>query len=282
MEDGQVELSRRLKQRGFQPPVAAPRTASPTAVSGPAGVPGEAQPVAGNLYFIHESFCLTDPIHFARFRERSQALRPSLVVIDTAAEALDIRDWINRSEILQKIAPIRRLARDLCTVLLIAHNRKAEGSMGDEIAGSNALAGAVDGWISAHKVERRENGNRRLYLRIEGRGGVGHELIAEMDHKTLHFHLVPAEQVELDAAENRSSVYIARRQERHALAREMFQARGGSATIAEIAAAMGVSYKVAWTLVREMAEVGAIKEIRAEPGAESTALRVPAYRLCQS
>ena len=63
----------------------------------------------------------------------------------------------------------------------------------------NALAGARTGWISAHKVERRPNGNRRLHRRIEGRGGVRHELIAEMDHNTLHFDLIPAEQADSEA-----------------------------------------------------------------------------------
>src|SRR5205807_8902562 len=164
LEDGKVELARRLARRGFK--------------RGPHA-----------LYFVSEPFSLNDPVNIARFREIAQDLAPTLIVIDTAAEALDIRDWINRAEILTKIGPIRRLAREVCTVLLIAHNRKAEGDMGDEIAGSNALAGAVDGWISAHKVERRPNGNRRLFLRVEGRGGVGHELVAEMDHETLHFNL---------------------------------------------------------------------------------------------
>src|SRR5204862_4511919 len=146
------------------------------------------------LYCMTDSFPLTEPDEYALFREKARALAPSLIVIDTAAEALDIGDWINRAEILAKISPIRRLARNLCTILLVAHNRKAEGDMGDEIAGSNALAASVDGWISAHKVERRPAGNRRLFLRVEGRGGVGHELIAEMDHESLKFTLVPEEE----------------------------------------------------------------------------------------
>src|SRR5205814_6917974 len=138
---------------------------------------------------------------------RARAIRPSLIIVDTAAEALDIRDWINRSEILAKIAPLRRLARELCTILLVAHNRKAEGVMGDEIAGSNALAGAVDGWISAHRAERRDNDNRRLFLRVEGRGGVGRELAVEMDHKTLKFTLIAPHELESDTASVRELVF---------------------------------------------------------------------------
>jgi hypothetical protein len=265
LEDGHVELARRLTQRGHQ---------SPTT--------NNQQPITNNLYFITDAFSLTEPRQLARFTEQATSLQPSLIVIDTAAEALEIQDWINRAEILTKIAPLRRLARDLCTILLVAHNRKAEGDMGDEIAGSNALAGAVDGWISAHKVERRENGNRRLFLRIEGRGGVGHELIAEMDHATLKFSLIPPEQLDADTAAAREHLSLARRQVRHETTRAALHSLGGRSTISELATAMGTTYKIAWTLVREMAALGEIEEMdrsdRVQPE-EGAGRPAPVYRL---
>ncbi len=50
----------------------------------------------------------------------------------------------------ERIRPIREFAREHCSVLLIAHNRKAASDDGgDEISGSNAFASSVDGWISA-------------------------------------------------------------------------------------------------------------------------------------
>ena len=228
------------------------------------------------LYFIPEAFSLTDPLNYARFREQARSLslapagdqrpatsiQPSLIVIDTAAEALDIRDWINRAEILTKIAPIRRLAREICTVLLVAHNRKAEGDGGDEIAFSNALAGAVTDWISAYKVERRPNGNRRLFLRVEGRGGVGHELIVEMDHKTLKFSMIPPEQVEKDALSARERTYAAKRRERHQETLAAIQRLGDRATIPELAAALGINYRAAWILVRELTELHEVEEVQ--------------------
>ena len=266
LEDGQQELARRLLQRGY--------TVSNTR---PLGSPS----VADNLYFLTDPINLTDPIQLARLKEQAEALQPSLIVIDTAAEALDIRDWINRSEILTKIAPIRRFAREICTILLVAHNRKAEGDMGDEIAGSNALAGAVDGWISAHRVERRANGNRRLFLRIEGRGGVGHELIAEMDHKTLKFDLIPPEQAETEAATARKGAFAARRDQRHALAQKALHNLGGHVTITELANAMGVSYRVAWSLIREMVALGTIQEVKPAQ-TQSPGGRAPTYQLTVS
>lgn len=265
MEDGKAEIARRLSQR------------QQTTASQAHQVSDQ---ISKSLYFIAEAFSLTDTLHYARFREKAEALAPSLIIIDTAAEALDIRDWINRSEILTKIAPIRRLAREICTVLLVAHNRKAEGDGGDEIAGSNALAGAVDGWISAHKVERRPNGNRRLHLRVEGRGGVGHALIAEMNHDTLHFHLIPQEEVALEIASDRQALRAAKYQERRALALDVMRRRPEGATIAELAASLGIAYSVAWPLMRELVASGGIEEIGTK---ESNGGRPsPIYRLNQT
>ena len=295
LEDGPIELARRLTQRGILPPEPQntsnppPNTPTPENLKTQTPQPPEHQttqppdPAApASLCFITDSFCLTEPKHLARFVRQARSLQPVLIVIDTAAEALDIRDWNNRAEILAKIAPIRRLARDLCTVLLVAHNRKAEGDMGDEIAGSNALAGAVDGWISAHRVERRENGNRRLFLRVEGRGGVGQELAAEMDHRTLAFSLIPPEQREADAAAARRTAAMDRRAERHEQTRAALYSLGGRATISELAAAMGTAYKIAWSLVREMVALGEIEEqitSARTPGPDGIGRPAPIYSL---
>ncbi len=256
LEDGRIELARRLAQRRFQ---------------------------AANyqLFFIDEPFSLTEPVHFARFRKQVEAVRPRLIVVDTAAEALDIRDWINRSEILAKIAPIRGLARAICTVLLIAHNRKADGDMGDEIDGSNALAGAVDGWISAYKTERRPNGNLRLFLRLEGRGGVGHEIVAEMEHTSLTFTLILPEEVESDAEAARARQRVYKREERYTIARGKLRDLGGQAHIAQLAAAMGESYKIAWAVIREMEANAVVEEIQPSKSSHTAGRRPPEYRLLE-
>ena len=63
----------------------------------------------------------------------------------TAAEALGIRDWLNRSEIIEKVSPIRRLAREVCSVLLVAHNRKADGDGGEIVGASDIPASTTEG-----------------------------------------------------------------------------------------------------------------------------------------
>ncbi|HLJ56150.1 MAG TPA: AAA family ATPase [Chthonomonadaceae bacterium] len=247
MEDGKREIVRRLGLRNRDVPQF-----------------GSMLLASSNLYFIPEPFNLSEPRCLARFIENARDMDPVLIVIDTAAEALDIRDWVSRSEIVRKIAPIRSLARDLCAVLLVAHNRKAEGDGGDEIAGSNALAGAADGWISVQRVARRENDDLRLFMCIEGRGGVGHELIAEMDHRSLRFRRVSQAQADAEESDRRTSTLAQQRSRRHAAARDTVRTLGGKFTITDLAAAMGLTYRQAWLLTKEMKAIGDVEEV--EPG----------------
>ena len=255
MEDGEIEIVKRLKQRGMG---------------------------AGDkrrLYYITDSFVLTDAENLADFRAEVERMSPSLIVIDTAAEALGIRDWLNRSEIIDKVAPIRRLAREVCSVLLVAHNRKAEGDGGDEIAGSNAFAGAVDGWISAQRVERRPNGNRRMFLRVEGRGGVRGEIAAEMDTETLGFSVVPLEQLDLDARECQNGALNSLRQPRFAQIREAIEGLGEGASIKAITEATGFSRSTVWLLVRDMVERGDVAEAGQQVKAGGSGRQGAVYRV---
>ncbi len=174
MEDGKYEVANRLLARGRRQGV----------------------DEAGSLELCTERFVLSDPERMDALRAQLEPLQPSLLIVDTAAEALGIRDWLNRGEITDKVGSLRDLARQVCAVLLVSHNRKSEGEAGDEIAGSNAFTGAVDGWISAYKAESLANGNRRLFLRTEGRGGVRGELAVEMDTKTLRFSALSQSEIE--------------------------------------------------------------------------------------
>ncbi len=255
MEDGEIEIVKRLRLRGL--------------------CDGDGR----RLYYITDCFVLTDPDNLAEFRDEVERVAPSLIVIDTAAEAMGIRDWLNRSEIIDKVAPIRRLAREVCSVLLVAHNRKAEGDGGDEIAGSNAFVGAVDGWISAQRVERLSNGNRRMFLRIEGRGGVRGEIVTEMDTTTLQFHMVSPEQLEAEAREAQRALALAAREPRFAQTKQAICDLGGGATVAAIAERCGFSGKVAWTLVRELAANGEVEECGRDVLAVGSGRRAGVFRV---
>ena len=204
MEDGEYEIANRLLARGRR---------------------GDAD--TDGIEICSERFVLSDPERMETLRAQLEPLKPSLLIVDTAAEALGIRDWLNRGEITDKVGSLRDLARQVCAVLLVSHNRKSDGEAGDEIAGSNAFTGAVDGWISAYKVESLANGNRRLFLRTEGRGGVRGELAVEMDTKTLHFTALSAEEAEREKAQSAANQVA----EQVAQAIEGY---GGKATIKQI------------------------------------------------
>ena len=205
MEDGEYEIANRLLARGVRA----------------GGEPG--------IEICARRFCLSDPARLAALRGGLEALSPSLLIVDTAAEALGIRDWLNRSEITEKVGVLRDLARQICAVLLVSHNRKSEGEAGDEIAGSNAFTGAVDGWISAYKAESLPNGNRRLFLRTEGRGGVRGELAVEMDTKTLHFSALSLEEAAHGKEEKKVDETVLRS------VRLAIEGYGGKATLKQIA-----------------------------------------------
>ena len=205
MEDGEYEIANRLLARGRG---------------------REAEDSAG-ISICAERFVLSDPERMDILRAQLEEIKPSLLIVDTAAEALGIRDWLNRGEITDKVGSLRDLARQVCAVLLVSHNRKSEGDAGDEIAGSNAFTGAVDGWISAYKAEALANGNRRLFLRTEGRGGVRGELAVEMDTKTLHFTALSAEEA-AQGKENAAKDQVAEQ------VKQAIEGYGGRATTKQI------------------------------------------------
>ena len=208
MEDGEYEIANRLMARGVR------RDGSDGA----------------DIEICARRFNLSEPERMAALRAYLEPLQPSLLIVDTAAEALGIKDWLNRSEIVEKVGLLRDLARQVCAVLLVSHNRKSDGDSGDEIAGSNAFTGAVDGWISAYKVECLPNGNRRLYLRTEGRGGVRGELTVEMDTKTLHFSCLTPE----EAAQGEHSAKQAAKDEMAEKIARAITDYGGKATVKQM------------------------------------------------
>ena len=208
MEDGKYEIANRLLARGRKK--------------------GDADDTG--LILCSERFVLSDAERMDVLRRQLEEIAPSLLIVDTAAEALGIRDWLNRGEITDKVGSLRDLARQVCAVLLVSHNRKSDGDAGDEIAGSNAFTGAVDGWLSAYKVESLPSGNRRLYLRTEGRGGVRGELAVEMDTKTLHFSALSAQ----EAAQGEHSAKQAARDDFAEKIARAISDYGGKATVKQI------------------------------------------------
>lgn len=230
MEDGKYEIANRLLARGIRV--------------------GDERP----LWICYHRFNLSRPDAMLGMRKliADSEIEPVLVVIDTAREALGISDWSNSAEVTEKVRPIRDFAREVCSVLMVAHNRKAEAlDSGDEIAGTNAFTGAVDGWISAWKKEKTKE-LHRLYLRAEGRGGMREEFILDMDLQTLHWRALTEDEME----DEKRRAQKDERDQKFLAVSTTVEGRGGKATVAQIAEDMGTEIRNTQTLIREMCEFG--------------------------
>jgi hypothetical protein len=185
------------------------------------------------LYICADRLPLGTPEGIALLVAMLEALDPApiLVIVDTAREALGVRDWNDPAEVAEKLRPLReQVARRICSVLLVAHNRKASGEDGDEIGGTNALSSSVDGWISDQRVERLESGNRRHTLSVRGRGAMDGQLAVEMDTRTYAFFDISADRQRAASATRASS-----RRARYAeVLGALVGLRGGSGTVAEV------------------------------------------------
>ncbi|MCX6359765.1 MAG: AAA family ATPase [Armatimonadetes bacterium] len=112
---------------------------------------------------------------------------PVLIGIDTAREALGITDWNDTGEVVERLRPLRDMvARKVCSVILVAHNRKAESrDQVDALSGSNAFSSSMDGFISAYKKEITADDGIKLSFHCEGRHGMRGEFEIEMDSANL-------------------------------------------------------------------------------------------------
>ena len=230
MEDGKYEIANRLLKRGMKP-----------------GDPRR-------FYVCDQRLTLSKPENMAILKRLLGAVRPVLIVIDTAREALGINDWFNPAEVADKVRPLRDLAREVCTVLLIAHNRKMEGSGGDEISGSNAFTSSVDGWLSTYRKETLGNNNVRLFLRKEGRGGLRGETVIEMDTHTLHFTALSAEEIADAKRQAQAQEQDTSRQDRARAILRLMAATNGKATAPWIASQLEINERTAQDFLKSMTE----------------------------
>ncbi len=91
----------------------------------------------------------------------------TVVVIDTLRSFLGLKDENDNAELAKALNPLIAVCRHKeQTLILVVHNRKAQGDHGEALAGGHALLGAVD---LALEVSRESSKNRR---RIRGWGRI--------------------------------------------------------------------------------------------------------------
>lgn len=262
MEDGKREIKKRLK--AYYPEYM------------DRGVPP--------IYICPERVLLSDEGNsegMAMLEAEIMAISPSLVVIDTAREALGIRKWEDQAEIADKFRPLRDLARKYCTIIMVAHNRKADAEHAvDEIGGSNAVASSVDGWFSARTKEDFWEGeilkSRRLTLECDGRGGMAGKHVVEIDFSDLHVRRVASEKLAQE------------RQERHQESKEkryetifgaILTTAEKKATIAQIAQTIGEEYDTVRHKVNGAVREGFLEELPGE--SKGRGRPTPLYRIIE-
>lgn len=204
------------------------------------------------LYLCTEKFLVNTPQAIEILKREIAGLNPVLIIIDTAAQSIGIKDWSNRGEFEEKMAPLRDFAHEVCTVILIGHNRKAAGDAGDEIAGSNAFTAAVDGWLSCGNKEVLSNRDMQVQYAMDGRDISG-SLTVVMDHSSFHFTAMSEEEIaEQREAKLDNSPSVHKTYERYKLVCKEIARRGGKASVAQIREVLEVSYQVTAELVKAM------------------------------
>jgi hypothetical protein len=255
MEDGDIEVSKRCLQRGMNLESAHP------------------------LYLCTESFRIATVQSMEVLRDIIVPLNPVLLIIDTATEALGIKKWEDRAEVSEKLRPLREIiAREVCSVLLVAHNRKAEGDGGDEIAGTNGLTGAVDGWWSIYGKQTLPNGNVQLFFHREGRGGVRGDLAVEMDTNTLQMHTLTPEEVAKSKENARQQEIKSEQSLRYRQVAGVIVQCGGKASVPQIMRELEWDYQQTFRLVQEMVKAELLLDT-GEKAASTGGRRSPLYQV---
>ncbi len=91
-----------------------------------------------------------------------------LLVVDTFSEWARIVNENEAGEILRSIGPLQEAAAAGLAVVVISHQRKAPGTHGERVRGSNALTGAVDIVVELERSHGFGAGNVRV-IRAESR-----------------------------------------------------------------------------------------------------------------
>jgi hypothetical protein len=252
MEDGKYEIANRLLKRGMRP--------------------GDER----GLYICPERFPLGTHAGVQQLKAllKDEEIAPVLAIVDTAAEALGIADWSNRGEVADKMRTLREFCREVCSVLVIAHNRKAAAEdSGDEIAGTNAFTGAADGWLSVTKVEKAKE-YHRLTIKADGRGGMRDEFVLQMDFDTTRFHALTEEELQDQAKKEQASI----RKSKYEAVGAATEVSDKGATVGQISETIGEEIRNTQVIVKEMLQKSLL-EATGEKLTVGAGRPAPLYRL---
>jgi hypothetical protein len=109
------------------------------------------------------------------------ATQSRVLVIDTFPAWAGLRgDAENNSgDVMEALEPVHRAARDDLAIVIVQHDRKGGGAVGESSRGSSAFAGAVDTILTLRRPEGHTNPNQRVLEAVSRFDGVPEALVVE-------------------------------------------------------------------------------------------------------
>jgi DNA-binding transcriptional ArsR family regulator len=109
-----------------------------------------------------------------------------LLVVDTFNAWTGLRgdEESKAGAVLEALEPLTVAAGHGLTVLVVAHQRKAQGAYGEAVRGSNALTGGVDVVIELERAPSELGAGARVLRAVSRYGATPEELAAELDGET--------------------------------------------------------------------------------------------------
>lgn len=109
------------------------------------------------------------------------ATNSRVLVVDTFPSWAGLRgdDENNAGPMLAALEPVQRAAKDGRAIVLVQHDRKGGGAVGESGRGSSAFAGAVDTILTLRRPEGNTNPNRRTLEAVSRFDDVPEAMIVE-------------------------------------------------------------------------------------------------------
>lgn len=117
-----------------------------------------------------------------RAREKARKVGANLMVVDTLSDWAGLRDEEENSTgaALAAMRPLQQAAADGLGILVIRHDRKSGGEIGDSARGASAFSGAADILLSLRRADTPGHENRRVLHAVGRFDGIPAQTVIEI------------------------------------------------------------------------------------------------------
>lgn len=153
-----------------------------------------------HILSLHKVRHLTWPERVEVARAKTIEVGAQLVAVDTLSRWADIEDENATSHAQAAMAPLEALAADGMAVIVVRHDRKSGGEVGDSGRGASAFSGAADILIHLQRANVEGHPNRRILSGVGRFDDVPDTLVIEL---TEAGYVNLGEEIEVERAEAR-------------------------------------------------------------------------------